>query len=92
MLFNGELVNVGDTVFDINRGLGSVIRVADPLFEVAFGSLRIYYNKDGIQRSRAQVSLYWSKPYIISPAKSQALSDKKVTQFNTILQLLSTLN
>lgn len=101
MLFHGEVVEVGDRVFDVSakRGFGRVYRVNEASFEVEFTSshrLKLIYDTDGKAKGESRTTLYWNVPVVLKPTKDehtwnqqQELLDAIITfagQYSKIIQ------
>lgn len=91
MLLHEETVNRGDEVYDLVRGRGVVYSIADTMFEVDFGNVRVYYSTDGIQRGKAVETLFWSEPYVIAPKKSELDTQRFKARFEAIDAFIETL-
>lgn len=92
MKLHGEIVNLYDRVYDISpkKGHGEVVRVTENLIEVKFlSSRRVFaYDKDGMSIGENEVSLFWHRPLIIIPKKSESDWIKKQTLINGIFTLI----
>lgn len=88
MNFNNFPVLVGDKVFDINRGYGTVIQVTETLFEVEFKNVRIFFDSDGIQKSKPLQTLFWDKPFVIPPKKNAEDTRLRNSRFEAVLKLV----
>jgi hypothetical protein len=92
MKLHNENVILGDRVYDMVRGYGTVILIKPDTFEVEFSGNRVIYLADGYQKGKSLQTLYWNKPYIIAPSKSDVSWVMKRNRFDAILELLTTFN
>lgn len=68
-MINGYDVRVGDRVYVMNRGDGTVTFVgADQSFDVSLGSSTLHFSTGGYIGQRRHV--YWKNPVIIDPPKN----------------------
>lgn len=84
---DGYEVNLGDTVFDVVYGMGTVKELlADGRFRVYFaGKNRFVYGSDGRRvDAKTRRTLYWHDPVIAVPAKDD-ISWTKLRQLATAL-------
>lgn len=70
-------VNVGDTVYDMQYGPGTVAEVLTSVFIVSYpqGTVtgrRYTYNGLGIMNGRQFRTLFWQPPIIATPFKNEA--------------------
>lgn len=73
---HGEVINVGDTVFDVSasRGLGRVININNRGIEVQFNrGPRATFGENGVQISKGRATLYWRDPIFVIPLKDERL-------------------
>jgi non-homologous end joining protein Ku len=70
MNLHNEIVNLGDKVYDYNRGYGEVVAFRENIVEIDFSSVRASYDTNGIQKGRKVQTLFWDKPYVLSPIKN----------------------
>lgn len=73
MQFHGSEIFVGDKVFDVAMGWGTVSIVDDVRngFFVMFGNRRMFFNTDGKTPFFPNATLYWADPFHgVKPDKS----------------------
>jgi hypothetical protein len=73
--FDGDALNVADTLHDVLYGAGTVLRITpDNVIHVRFGDGRDRaYNIRGSTRDVGrQKTLFWHPPVVVTPRKSEA--------------------
>lgn len=71
---DGDAVSVGDQVFDVVYGVGTVAELLDNDIVVSYASMRrrMTYNSSGVLRMKSARTLYWRDPILVAPAKADA--------------------
>ena len=90
MKLNGEIVNLQDRVFDISvqRGFGRVIKISSNYIEVKFSNTTVRYDEDGIQLNKDWQTLFWTKPLVMIPVKSESRWHVRKELFDKFLNLV----
>lgn len=68
---DGAVINIGDRVYDIANGYGSVSDINDRFFTVQFlNRRRLTFKDNGMLNEVRRV--FWHNPLVIAPPKSEA--------------------
>lgn len=88
-ILNNEVVNIGDKVYDVAKGYGSVVSTQFNEIQVRFNDgQRITY--DSVGKYAGVKRLYWHNPVVIEPTKDNKLWGTLVNCLKSIHQHLST--
>lgn len=91
-MINGNLINVGDRVYDKNNGYGRVIDVErDQSFTVSFSKTGNKRFSQGGHFGKER-RIYWHDPMVVDPMKNKALWTAFCTITRVIYDLLNTLS
>lgn len=71
MKLDGDEVAVGDKVYDLSRGIGSVVEIRDTGFMVRFANKIMLVSDQGVITRRSIRTVYWHNPIIVTPAKKE---------------------
>jgi len=69
---DGDAVHVGDQVYDLVYGVGTVAELLDSRFVVSYASSsrRLTYNGSGIKGTSSVRTTCWRDPVLVAPAKN----------------------
>lgn len=91
MKLDGSYVELGDKVFDISssRGNGKVVAKYENSFEVLFDTGRkVVYNYQGTQRNGKFKTLFWHRPFILTPKKDEHEWVVRQNLLNSLIELI----
>lgn len=89
-MLDGYPVSIGDTVFVMGIGSGSVVSVnADGGFTVRTGTGDAYFRDGGYIGNQKRV--YWEDPFIITPPKNRRLWRAFVQMANSLFSQVDTI-
>jgi hypothetical protein len=89
MELHNQTVYLNDQVYDIVRNYGRVVQITANHIEVQFPEIKVSYTSTGTQRGKTAVTLYWDKPYILSPDKDSDHWTEKKKKFDAILAIVN---
>ena len=87
MKLDGYSVEVGDPVFDVARGPGTVESVSETDFVVAFRDFSTTYKPTG-HGGFAYRTLYWRNPIPVPPSKDDAVHKLAERLYHVVYQEL----
>lgn len=91
MFMDGDIVNVGDQVFDLQRGVGTVTEILPQnMARAQFGprAVQVTFSQTGVRRGSENRMVFWANPVLAAPFKDSQTWYRIASAVDAIIQTL----